>query len=186
MITKIMASQNRRQFIGKSLTGLLGTASVFITWKAPTSEMPKKDRKLIYRTLGKTGLKIPVVSMGAAHTTNPNLIRAAMDEGIQLFATGEYYGPHEEMIGKIIKERGRDSAIILTSARPLGIDHKAGLFTGEESTEQYIKQMEGCMKRLGKDPIDIFMLPFVARRESVFHEPLLKAMDRIKKDGKAR
>jgi predicted aldo/keto reductase-like oxidoreductase len=46
--------------------------------------------------------------------------------------------------------------------------------------------MEACMKRLGKEPIDIFMLPFAARRDSVFHEPLLKAMERIKKEGKAK
>jgi len=34
--------------------------------------------------------------------------------------------------------------------------------------------------------VDIFLLPFVAKRESVFFEPLLKAMEQIKKQGKAR
>ncbi len=42
------------------------------------------------------------------------------------------------------------------------------------------------MKRLDMDPIDIFLLPFVARRESVFFEPLLSVMEKIKKQGKAR
>jgi predicted aldo/keto reductase-like oxidoreductase len=90
------------------------------------------------------------------------------------------------MIGKILKERGKDSAIIMTSVNPAGIDHQAGLFTSESDPEKFIKQFEGSLKRLDMDPVDIFLLPFVARRESVFFEPLLRAMEKIKNDGRAR
>jgi predicted aldo/keto reductase-like oxidoreductase len=36
------------------------------------------------------------------------------------------------------------------------------------------------------DYVDIFILPFAAKRESVFFEPLLRAMEDIKKQGKAK
>jgi len=185
-----MEHQNRRQFIRKGLVGLSGAAIVPLSVKpGDAKEAPdRKERKFIYRTLGKTGIKLPIVSMGAGDTDNPNLIKAAMDEGIVLYATSEYYrnGKNEEMIGEIIKERGRESIIIMTSANPGGIDHQGGLFTGDNDPEQYMKQADGCMKRLGIDPIDIFLLPFAARKESVYFEPLLKAMEKIKKEGKAK
>jgi len=38
-----------------------------------------KERKFVYRTLGKTGLKLPVINMGVMNSDNPNLIRAALD-----------------------------------------------------------------------------------------------------------
>jgi predicted aldo/keto reductase-like oxidoreductase len=185
-----MEHQNRRQFIRKGLSGLSGAAILPLTVNRKATEAAKteKDRKVIYRTLGRTGIRLPIVSMGAGDTDNPNLIRAAMDEGIVLYATSEYYmnGKNEEMIGKIVRERGKDSVVIMTAANPPGIDHQQGLFTDENNTEQFIKQAEGCMKRLGMDPLDIFFLPFAARKESVYFKPLLSAMEKIKKEGMAR
>jgi len=74
----------------------------------------------------------------------------------------------------------------MTSANPVGIDHQNGIFTDECDREQFIKQARACMKRLGMDPIDIFLLPFTAKKESVYFEPLLRAMEIIKKDGIAK
>ena len=185
-----MEHQNRRQFIRKGLAGLSGAAIVPLSVKqgVAATNSEEKEKKFIYRTLGKTGIKLPIVSMGAGDTDNPNLIKAAMDEGIVLFATSEYYrnGKNEEMIGEIIKERGRDSVIIMTSANPGGIDHQGGVFTGDNDPDQYMKQADACLKRLGMDPVDIFLLPFAAKKESVYFEPLLHVMEKIKKEGKAK
>ncbi len=46
--------------------------------KAQTKEI-EKERKFIYRTLGKTGIKLPIISMGTHLTSNPNLVRTALD-----------------------------------------------------------------------------------------------------------
>ncbi len=50
-----------------------------------------KERKFVYRTLGKTGLKLPVINMGVMNSDNPNLVRAALDAGILLLDTAHGY-----------------------------------------------------------------------------------------------
>jgi predicted aldo/keto reductase-like oxidoreductase len=76
--------------------------------------------------------------------------------------------------------------LVLTSANPDGYDFKAGLFTEASKPGPFIAKLEGSLKRLDMETVDFFLLPFAARRESVFFEPLLNAMERIKKQGKAR
>jgi predicted aldo/keto reductase-like oxidoreductase len=185
-----MKKQDRRKFIKNSLLGITGATVIPRSFKDQEqgAAAHQMERKLVFRTLGRTGISLPVISMGAGDTDNPNLVRAAMDEGIVLYATSEYYGngKNEEMIGKIVKERKDGSVLVMTSVNPAGIDHQAGLFTSESDPVRFMKQFENSLKRLDMDPVDIFLLPFVARRESVYFEPLLKAMEKIKKDGKAR
>lgn len=55
------------------------------------SDAKGKGRKMVYRTLGKTGLKLPVINMGVMLTDNPNLIRKALDSGILLLDTAHGY-----------------------------------------------------------------------------------------------
>jgi hypothetical protein len=49
-----------------------------------------KNRKFVHRTLGKTGIELPVISMGVMNADNPELVRAALDAGIVLFDTANY------------------------------------------------------------------------------------------------
>ena len=184
------ATHNRRQFLKKSFksAALAAVIPVSINQKNALNSNEIHEGKLIYRTLGRTGIRVPIVSMGAGDTNNPKVIKAALDSGITLLATSIYYGNgnNEIMLGEVMKERDRDSIVIMTSASPGGIDHKAGLFTDESKAEPFIKSCEQSLKNLRTDYIDIFLLPFAARRESVFFEPLLKAMEQIKKTGKAK
>ncbi len=50
-----------------------------------------KERKFVYRTLGDTGIKLPVISMGVMNANNPNLVKAALDAGIVFIDTAHYY-----------------------------------------------------------------------------------------------
>ena len=74
-------------------------------------EAKGKEKKMVYRTLGKTGLKLPVINMGVMLTDNPNIIRTALDSGILLLDTAHGYmqGRNEQTIGEVIKGRPRDS-----------------------------------------------------------------------------
>lgn len=179
---------DRRNFIkqGTQVAALSTLMPVAINRTIMPGGEQKKD--LLYRTLGKTGIKVPLISMGTGDTDNPNLVKAALDAGVTLLATSQYYGNgnNETMLGEIIKERDRNSVILMTSANPGGVNYKEGLFTGETKAEPFLEKCNGSLKRLGVECIDIFLLPFAARRESVFFEPLLKAMELIKKQGKAK
>ena len=64
------------------------------------------DSGIIYRTLGKTGIKLPVVSMGVMRADNPNLVKAAYENGMTHFDTANGYqgGRNETMLGEIFRE----------------------------------------------------------------------------------
>ncbi|NIM90646.1 MAG: hypothetical protein GTO17_06820, partial [Candidatus Aminicenantes bacterium] len=78
-------NKGRRKFIKEGVIGLAGAAFlpsvIRVEKKAQTKEIVK-ERKFICRTLGKTGIKLPIISMGTHLTSDPNLVRAALDAGI--------------------------------------------------------------------------------------------------------
>ena len=184
-----MKTNHRRDFLKKSILGLSGAALVPGSIKAfapqsaadPSPAMP-------LRTLGKTGLKIPLLSMGTGDTSNPALVQAALEKGVRLLGTSTYYGNgnNETMLGGVLKNLPRESYLIATSTMPKGTDHQKGLFTDPNAGSAFQSDIENSMKRLGVDYLDILFLPFAAKRESVFFEPLLRVMEDFKKSGKTR
>jgi len=185
-----MKNNNRRDFLKKSILGVSGAALLPESLKAAAFNNTSNNAPpaLPVSTLGKTGLKIPLLSMGTGDTNNPALVKAALDNGVLLFGTSTYYGNgnNETMLGQLFKDLPRDSYLVATSTMPKGTDHQNGLFTDPTSAATFQSDIEGSMKRLGVDYLDILFLPFAAKRESVFFEPLLRVMEDFKKKGKAR
>jgi predicted aldo/keto reductase-like oxidoreductase len=175
----------RRDFIKKSLIGLSGAA--LIPAAAKSNPIGFKE-EIPVRTLGKTGLKIPILSMGTGDTNNPALVKGVLESGVRLFGTSTYYGNgnNETMLGQVFKDIPRDSFMVATSTMPKGTDHQKGIFTDTTAGEAFKADIEGSMKRLNVDYLDILFLPFAAKKESVFFEPLLRVMEDFKKSGKAR
>jgi uncharacterized protein len=183
-----MKTNQRRDFLKKSILGISGAALFPASLKTASNAGIQVKNELPSRTLGNTGLKIPVLSMGTGDTNNPALVQAVMENGVRLFGTSTYYGNgnNEAMLGGILKTMPRDSFLVATSAMPQGTDHQNGLFTDAEAGKTFRSDIEGSMKRLNVDYLDILFLPFAAKRESVFFEPLLRVMEDFKKQGKAR
>ena len=127
--------------------------------------------------------------MGTGNTNNPNLVREALDQGVKLLATSEAYqnGNNETMVGSVLKNRPRDSFIIMTSSGDINwIDTQTGVYKDSFDHNAFMQSVDGSLKRLQVDYVDIFIQPFAATRESVFYEPLRKTMETIKKQGKAK
>lgn len=183
-------NNNRRDFLKKSILGLSGATLIPATLEASSYPASGHDPApaLPVRILGKTGLKIPLLSMGTGDTNNPAVVKAALDNGVLLFGTSTYYGNgnNETMLGGVFKTLPRDSYLVATSSMPKGTDHQKGLFTDPTAGSVFKSDIEGSMKRLGVDYLDILFLPFAAKRESVFFEPLLRVMEDFKKSGKVR
>ena len=177
----------RRNFITKGLTGVSGVLAVS-HFGCKGEEEKEQKSKLVYRKLGKTGIKLPIVSMGTMNATSDALIRAALDAGISHIATAQYYarGKVEEFIGKAIKDYKREDLILATGVIPHPLDWKSGVYSKDTDVAKFERDFEGSLKRLDVDYVDIFYLPFAAKKESVTFEPLVKAMQKIKKAGKAR
>jgi hypothetical protein len=89
------------------------------------------------------------------------------------------------MIGEVLKGRPRDSYVIATKAI-LPNDKITGLYTEEATEEAFLKKVDNSLKNLGLDYVDVYYLHNVWKRESALYEPALKAMEKVKKAGKAR
>ncbi len=183
--------QNRRKFLRNSLLTVTGAGLISKSFPQSLAsyKSTEKENRFLYRTLGRTGIKLPVVSMGTAYTNNQNLVRLALDEGVTLFATAEAYthGNNQIMLGNAMKERPRNSFTMLTS---VGEHHyyeqQDGRFRLDMDPKIFLDHAESSLERLQVDYVDILILPFAARRESVLFKPLLKAMEKLKQEGKAK
>ncbi len=176
----------RREFLKSSAAGLGGFIYLSSNGKSGPEEQ-KKEGKITYRTLGKTGMKLPVITMGVMNTSNPALVRAALDEGMYYLDTAQTYqrGTNETMIGEVLKGRPRDSFAIATKAR-LPNNPTTGLYTDEATEEAYTKKIDTSLKSLGLDYVDIYHHHGVWVRETALYEPVLNSLVKAKKAGKIR
>jgi predicted aldo/keto reductase-like oxidoreductase len=137
--------------------------------------------------LGRTGFKLPIVSMGVMNADNPNLVAAALDSGITLLDTAHGYqkGKNEEMIGGVIKNKNRDSYILATKVA-YQKDRKTGLYPPDKNVQSFEDEFNISLGRLGLDYVDILYIHGISVKETVFFEPALKFLEKIKKEGKTR
>jgi predicted aldo/keto reductase-like oxidoreductase len=171
---------NRRTFIK---TGMVGTATALIAAPALADTLQKMAESEhpvvahpVYRTLGRTGLKLSVVSFGAMLTPEPEVIRAAIEQGVNYIDTARKYmgGKNEEIVGKAVKGM-RDKVYIASKTLP------------ESKTKaEIIRDVEASLKALGTDHIDVIQLHNVTDRERIFIAETREALALLKKQGKVR
>ncbi|HEY4199798.1 MAG TPA: aldo/keto reductase [Devosiaceae bacterium] len=119
------------------------------------------------RTLGKTGPVVSTLGLGAMgmsdlygpsdRTESIATLHAALDAGVNLIDTGDFYGMgHNEMlIGEALKERKREDVII--SVKFGGMRGPDGSWTGYDARPAAVKNFVAySLKRLGTDYIDIY------------------------------
>ncbi|NOR15996.1 MAG: oxidoreductase [Candidatus Aminicenantes bacterium] len=189
-MTKTDSKMERRSFIKMGLGGLAGlSAAPALTGGNGTEVHAVSDqgRKMIYRTLGKTGLRLPIVSMGVMNADNPSLVAAALDAGIIMLDTAWGYqrGRNEEMIGKVIKGRPRDSFVLATKV-PGDRERKTGYLLPDADPKNFTEKFDQSLERLGLEYVDIFYLHNLKRGQDAQYEPLVKALVNEKKRGRAK
>ncbi len=181
-------SYTRREFLKTSAQGLAisGVSPFFM--QSSLFSLLKEGGDVSYRTLGRTGLKVTMVSFGVMTTDNAGVVAKAIRMGINHFDTANVYqsGNNERMLGEVIKkEIARDKLIIATKVA-LPRDKAAGRFTADATTAAFIRQYEEGLKRLQTDYADIVYVHNILSPEMVFHEPVLEALTQLKKEGKVR
>jgi uncharacterized protein len=185
---------DRRSFLRNSLAGAAGLGALSAlpsalrgqqSFTAPAAKA--KEGGFLTRPLGKTGIILPVVSMGVMNSNNENLIQAALDGGICHLDTAHGYqrGTNEGVIGKVLKGRARESFFIATKV-PGEPRDRQGNFSAETTAETWTKKFELSLQRLGLDYVDVIYLHNVQTKEAVLFEPLQQALLAAKKSGKAR
>lgn len=165
---------NRRSFLQ---IGALGTAGFTIPTAVNAASQTKV--KKIYRKLGKTGLKLPIVSMGVMRSDNNNMVNTAYNLGYEHYDTAHMYqnGRNEEMLGSYFKDKKRKSFTIATKIHP----GKEGM-----TTREFLEQFEVSLKRLRMDYVEILYLHASSSAENTLNPAYLEALAKIKAAGKAK
>jgi len=188
----------RRAFLRQGLTGLAAVGAIPGAVKAAAFASADSGKagvgetqtqtKLIVRTLGKTGLKIPVVSMGVMNADNPAVVQAALDSGIFMLDTAHGYqrGRNEQMIGQVIKGKPRDSYMIATKVPGPGRDKSLQGLDGEALQKSFLEKFDLSLERLGLDHVEILYLHNNTTKEDVQNPAIIEALQKAKKSGKAR
>ncbi len=147
--------QSRRAFISNSVAGIatIGLAGATPAAAAAQPVRRKRSAPPIQRTLGRTGVVLPVVSIGAMNSDSPALYHRAYEMGIRHFDTAEVYlgGRSEEVLGRFIKELGiRDEVCLSTK-----IGWSIRRVERSRFRSELERTFEGCLNRLQTDYVDI-------------------------------
>jgi predicted aldo/keto reductase-like oxidoreductase len=185
-----METNNRREFLKKSILGISGAALLPSNLKiGMAGEFIKPGQpELPCRVLGKTGIRTPLISMGTGNATASGFVRAAYEAGIKLFFSATYYGEgnNEKLVGEGLNGLPRDTFVVGTAVPPDGLDMRSGKFINQFDPQAYIRKAKESLKRFGIDYVDFFLFPYAGKREMVLNEGVLKALEQLKKEGKTR
>ncbi|MGR3631381.1 MAG: L-glyceraldehyde 3-phosphate reductase [Limimaricola soesokkakensis] len=161
------------------------------------SYTPSPDRyeRMVYRRCGRSGLKLPAVSLGlwhnfgddTPHQTKRDICRTAFDHGITHFDLANNYGPEpgaaESAFGEILKTDFagyRDEMIISSKA---GYHMWDGPY-GEWGSRKYlIASCDQSLKRMGLEYVDIFYSHRFDPETPL--EETMGALDHIVRSGRA-
>ena len=176
----------RRNFFRSGLAGAAGLTMFSRTALAGTGMI--EENEIIYRILGRTGLKLPVVSFGVMRSDNSSLVQAAYQAGMKMFDTAHGYmnGRNEEMLGNFFSTVPRESFVIATKVKPAGVDQRTGLPSRETTAEDFLQQFELSLSRLKMEYVDILYMHSADSVEMVRHKEIVNAMLDLKKKGKVR
>ncbi|HEX9638576.1 MAG TPA: aldo/keto reductase [Acidobacteriota bacterium] len=168
----------RRRFLK---TGLAAAAAPVLgtTWL----QRPPPEPIMRYRTLGRTGLKVSEIGFGGYPIRDPELLRYAIERGINYIDTSDDYrgGASEETIGRGLRGL-RDQVVLATKWHPWARTKKAEMLAG----------LDQSLRRLQTDHVDILQVHQVGKRsggesiERLENQDLWSAYETAKQAGKVR
>jgi aryl-alcohol dehydrogenase-like predicted oxidoreductase len=144
-----------------------------------------------YRTLGRTGVRVSPLCLGAMmfgkfgnpdHADSTRIILRALDAGINFIDTADAYsgGESEEIVGKALAGR-RDGIVLATKVHfPMGQDpNQQG-----NSRRWIMMEVEASLRRLQTDWIDLYQIHRPSPETDI--EETLRALDDLVHQGKVR
>jgi uncharacterized protein len=170
---------SRREFLK---AGIAGTASAVIGMEGlagavqASRQGPFAFPAPVYRALGRTGMKITIVSFGAMLTPEPEVIRYALENGVNYIDTARRYlgGRNEGIVGKALKGL-RDKVYVATKIQP-----------ASTSKESMYRDVETSLRELGTDYVDVIQLHNLTGRDRIYNPEIREALARLREQGKVR
>ncbi|ANJ09211.1 aldo/keto reductase [Streptomyces sp. BPPL-273] len=144
-----------------------------------------------YRTLGRTGVQVSSLALGAMNfgslgrTTQEEataIVDAALEGGINVIDTADRYsgGESEEMVGKAIAGRRDDIVLATKASMPMSDDpnHKGA------SRRWLVTELDNSLRRLGVDHVDLYQIH--RWDPATGDEETLSALTDLQRAGKIR
>ncbi len=169
-----MIPMDRRQFIRSSVLGASASLLSLPNLKGVTGPSDPPN-PVITRRLGKTGIVLPVVSMGVMRADNPALVRAALESGMIHLDTAHGYqkGNNETMLGDVLKDHPRDSFVISTKIPP-------------DAKDAFLANLDISLSRLRMKYVDILYVHGLSEPGEVLSGATIDALKEAKESGRAR
>ena len=151
--------------------------------------------RMTYRRCGKSGVKLPVLSLGLWHnfgnitpyTTQQAMLRTAFDCGITHFDLANNYGPPygeaERNFGRLMDEDWRPHRDELFISTKAGYDMWAGPYGNWGSRKYLISSLDQSLKRMRVEYVDLFYHHRPDPETPI--EETMGALDQIVRSGKA-
>ncbi len=140
-----------------------------------------------YRNLGRAGLKVSEICLGTMTFGNgadqaeaSRMVDTALAAGVNFFDTANSYvgGTSETMLGEALKGKRHEAVIASKVFNPMG--HRPN---DSGMSRLHIKQqIEGILKRLQTDYVDLFFIHHVDHQTPL--EEMLRAFDDLVREGK--
>lgn len=176
---------NKRQFLKYSTALAAGTLLPVAGRSVHSFSMP--DKQPVLRTLGRTGIRLPVVSSGIVPQTNPALLQRLFDTEIRHYDSAFVYqnGRNDTTLGEMLRKHGRDQFIISTKVK-LPYDQQTGQFAPESTPDAFWKQFDASLERLGLDYVDILYMHEPPTTLSLLNESITNCLVQARSQGRAR
>ncbi len=151
--------------------------------------MHAKEGLMEYRNLGKSGLKVSILGLGANNfgwwideQRSTVVLNHALDLGINYLDTADWYdmGRSEEYIGRALKGRRSEVLIATKYGQPMG----EGPNDRGGSRWYIMRAVEASLKRLQTDYIDLYQMHWPDSTTPI--EETVRALDDVVKSGKVR
>lgn len=165
----------RREFLKIGVVTATGAAFGLGLGKTARAAATKEVTP-VYRTLGRTGLKVSIVSFGAMLTPEPEVMEAAFDAGVNYVDTARRYmgGRNEEIVGKALKGR-RAKVYVATKT-----------VSNSSSRKEIFGDVETSLSKLKTDYIDVIQLHNLSSPDRAFNQETREALLELRKQGKVR
>jgi aryl-alcohol dehydrogenase-like predicted oxidoreductase len=174
-------SPRRRSVLKAMLAGAaLPFAASVPGQEGPRASAPFRVVKdgLAYRRLGRTGLYVSEIALGGSPLPDWDLLLRLVERGINYIDTSHTYenGNGERLIGRLWKAVGRDKVAVCTKFHLEGAWSEKGI----------LASVEGSLRRLGSDSVDVLAIHGSENADDLVDERLLSAFDKLKTQGKCR
>ena len=164
----------RRRFLQTAAAvATLSTSQLLLAQRIKTRDLPMPQK-----TLGSTGVKIPILQLGTSQRLDPTydkVMHRCFKEGVTVFDTALSYGwgASHRAIANFIDQMGNRKQLWLTSK------------SHGSSPQQFIQDIDKALAELQTDYLDLYFMHGIRNADKLSND-YLRAGERLKKTGKTR